>query len=240
MEIIIILNQTIYVIADTALELIPKELIHLDTIKKSARKKDKKPYSMLLDASYHHKEMESLENSKKRGRPDILHICLLSLLGLPEIKKKPTSYRILIHTYNKEIFEINPEIRLPRHYFRFIGLMEQLLLKGKISSKNQILIQKLDNTTLEKQLKSIKPENRLLFTSKGKEEELRKLFDKRINDDLALIFGGFPHGSFSTEIENLTDEKISISNITLDAWIALSRIAHYKEFISKSQLIELV
>ena len=217
-------------IADTALELMPKELIHLETIKRSARKKSKKPYRILLDASYHHKEMELLENNKKRGRPDILHIYLLSLLGIPEIKKNPSQYRVLIHTYNKEVFEINPIIRLPRHYFRFVGLMEQLLLKGKISSKNQILMEKIDNTTLEKQLKLIKPENRLLFTAKGKKEELSSLFKKRVNENLALIIGGFPHGEFSKEVENLTDNKISISDLTLDAWIALSRIAHYKEF----------
>ncbi|HUU79702.1 MAG TPA: 16S rRNA methyltransferase [candidate division Zixibacteria bacterium] len=230
---------TTFVIAETALELLPNELIHLDSIKKSARKKGKQPYRILLEDSYHHKEMLSLKDSKKRGRPDILHFSLLNLLGSPEILTNPSSYRILVHTYDDKIININPEIRLPRHYFRFVGLMEQLLEKGVIRSKEENLMEILHKSSLENELKNIPKERRILFTSKGAKIDLFNLFKKNAKEDIALIVGGFPHGNFSKKIDNLSENKIAIANLSLDAWIVICRIMFLREMsLIRSNLYE--
>ncbi|NHJ03402.1 MAG: 16S rRNA methyltransferase [Candidatus Heimdallarchaeota archaeon] len=223
------LTFTTFVIAETALELMPNELIHLDSIKKSARKKGKQPYRILLDASYHHREMLSLKDNKKRGRPDILHLSLLNLLGSPEILTNPSSYRILVHTFDDKIININPEIRLPRHYVRFVGLMEQLLEKGVIRNKEVNLMEILHKSSLETELKNIPIERRILFTSKGVKIDLVNLFERNAKEDIALIVGGFPHGSFSKKIDNLSENKITIANLSLDAWVVICRIMFLRE-----------
>lgn len=233
------LTFTTFVIAETALELIPNELIHLDSIKESARKKGKQSYNILLDASYHHKEMLSLRDNKKRGRPDILHFSLLNLLGSPEILTNPTSYRILVHTYDDKIININPEIRLPRHYFRFVGLMEQLLEKGVIRNKEINLMEILQKSSLENELKDISKERRILFTSKGAKIDLFNLFEENAKEDIALIVGGFPHGNFSKKVDNLSINKIAITNLSLDAWVVIGRIMFLREItLNRSNFFE--
>ncbi|RLG20801.1 hypothetical protein DRN72_04605 [Methanosarcinales archaeon] len=55
----------------------------------------------LLDSSYHHKAMRMLENPDKRGRPDIVHFCLLEALGSPlNVDGKLST---VVHTYDGKI-----------------------------------------------------------------------------------------------------------------------------------------
>ena len=221
--------KTVFVIADTAIETIPYEIIHLDIIKKYSEKKGKKASTIILDSSYHYKAMQKLPDHLKRGRPDILHLCLLSILNSPLVLKNSSDIEILIHTYNKEIIRINPITRLPKHYLRFIGLMEKLFLEKIIKSKNDYLMMIYPNDTLENHLKDYGNDSRFLFTVTGNQTKIPKLIEKNNKKDIVFIVGGFPHGSFSPEIEALSNNRISVSDLSLEAWIVLNRLITYRE-----------
>ncbi|MHA1185787.1 MAG: 16S rRNA methyltransferase [Candidatus Heimdallarchaeota archaeon] len=221
--------KTVFIIADTAVETIPFEIIHLGAIKKHAEKKGKKASTIILDSSYHYKAMQKLPDHMKRGRPDILHLCLLSILNSPLVKMNPLDVEILVHTYNKEIIRVNPVTRLPKHYLRFIGLMEKLFQDKIIKSKNESLMEIFNNDPLEKYLSDYKSDSRLLFTVKGKQTKIEKLIEKNNKNDIVFIVGGFSHGSYSPEIEALSNKKISISELSLEAWIVLNRLITFRE-----------
>ncbi len=230
------MSKTVFIIADSALELIPKKIVYLDAIKKTAKKRGKLPHSMILDSSYHHKAMTKLKDSNKRGRPDILHFCLLNLLGTPLVQEYSNEIRILVHTYNGLVIEINPETRLPKHYPRFIGLMEQLLVNGLIESKEKILMKILVDTTIEKEIEDIPMTQRLLFTFNGEQINLETYFKEISSLNLGIIIGAFPHGSFSKRIDSLSLNKLAISRFHLEAWTALSRVVFLRE---KSQSFDI-
>jgi len=223
------LPKTIFIIADSALETIPLEIQHNDFIKKHALKKGKKSSQIILDSSNHYKAMNKLGESKKRGRPDIIHFCLLNLLGSPLVLKNPYLVEVYIHTINNLIIEINPKTRLPRNFNRFLGLFEQLFNQQIIKSKDEILIQIHKNKSIMDVVKEIPAENRFLFTSKGKEIKILDFFKNYTNEDIGIIVGGFPHGSFSTNILNNFPNKYSIFPESLDAWIALNQIIYSRE-----------
>ncbi|MHA1124454.1 MAG: 16S rRNA methyltransferase [Candidatus Heimdallarchaeota archaeon] len=221
--------KTVFVIADTAIEPIPFEIIHLDVIKKYAAKKGKKASAIILDSSYHYKAMQKLSDHLKRGRPDILHLCLLSILNSPLVKEDSSSTEILIHTYNKELIRVNSTTRLPKHYLRFVGLMEKLFQEKVIKSKNEVLMEILSDNSLETYLSDYEMDSRFLFTIKGKQTKIAKLIEKNKKNDIVFIIGGFPHGSYSPEIYALSNNEIAISELSLEAWIVLNRLITYRE-----------
>jgi len=223
------LAKTVFIIADSALELIPKKIVHLEVIKKTAKKRGKLPHSMILDSSYHHTAMTKLKDSNKRGRPDILHVCLLNLLGTPLVRETPDEIRILLHTFNGKVIEINPDTRLPKHYPRFIGLMEQLLIKGLIESKEKTLMKILPDTTIAQEIINIPSTQRLLFTFNGKSINAEEYFKEISSLDIGIIIGGFPHGTFSKEVDDLSSTKISISKYHLEAWTVIARAVYVRE-----------
>ncbi|HID15949.1 MAG TPA: 16S rRNA methyltransferase, partial [Candidatus Atribacteria bacterium] len=121
------------ILAEAALETIPKQIINHPLIRKHSKKRGKKPSEMLLDTSYHYAAMKKLDGRWKRGRPDIIHITLLQILGSPA--NLQGKIKVYIHTRNNKVIYINPETRLPRNYLRFTGLIEQLFKTRKVPPK---------------------------------------------------------------------------------------------------------
>ena len=96
------------VLARSALETIPEEIVNHPSVKKWAERRRKDPRKLLLDMSYHYAAMRELKDWNKRGRPDIVHITLLNLLGSP--LNNEGLLRVYVHTLNDYIITINPEI----------------------------------------------------------------------------------------------------------------------------------
>jgi len=117
-------------IAEAALELIPSEAWGHPAIRKYAMKRGKHPSKLLLDISFHYSAVKNLPHIEKRGRPDIVHITLLEALGSP--LNRSGKLRVYVHTFRNYIIEVNPETRLPRNYYRFVGLMEQLFERRRV------------------------------------------------------------------------------------------------------------
>ena len=86
----IYLNDQMFtiIIAEASLELIPKELQKHPSVKSYCKKFNKTPSNTLLDNSWHFAAMKGLDNEIKRGRPDIIHLTLLSLCTTPAFYEK--------------------------------------------------------------------------------------------------------------------------------------------------------
>lgn len=223
------LVKTAIIFVDSALEIIPAALHNTKIIKKYAGKKGKPASQLLLDSSYHYRVMKDLPDHRKRGRPDILHTCLLTVLGTPLVKSAAHNCRILVHTYKRNLIEINPETRIPKNYNRFVGLIEKLFSKKVIKSKEKKLLSMINHSTIKQEIKDIPPQQRIIFSSKGELMTLSKVLKKRALEDLALIMGAFPFGDFSSEILQLSKFKISINSSPLEAWIVAARVVYERE-----------
>ena len=212
------------ILAEAALETIPQILWNHTSIRSHSKKKRKSPKQILLDRSLHHSAMRKLENSKKRGRPDITHIVLLEALGSP--LNKEGLLQIYVHTYNNFVITVNPITRLPRNYNQFIGLIEQLYKQGKVPPIGDTLLT-LEQKTLKKLLKDIKPDYILAFSREGKPKTLEEaIFSLPIKRNIAMIIGAFPNGHFSETTLNEICETVCVDSEMLEAGVLTSRIIY--------------
>ena len=208
------------IFVECGLELIPFEIRKHPSIQKNL-KKDSYP-SKLLDNAIHHSAMVRLDGAEQRGRPDIIHGCLLNALG--STANKSGNLKIYLHTFKNKIFDINPAIKIARNYNRFKGLMAKLLMENKIGNDNLLLISEFKGT-LRELVNSIDKKEVLLFSNKGElADSPLLLFDNNLSKDFGVIIGCFQKGFFTDEILELSNRLVSISHYSLDAWVVLSRV----------------
>ena len=84
----------------------------------------------LLNCDDHKDVMKRNNKDPSEFRPDIAHQELLALLDSP--LNKAGKLKVYMRTQKNVLIEINPQIRIPRTFKRFSGLMVQLLHKMKI------------------------------------------------------------------------------------------------------------
>ncbi len=222
------------VIADTALETIPVEMFQHASLKK-IRDSGKKPTQVLLDRTFHHFAILSsnLEQDYKRARPDILHIILLNVLATPLFKNN--QIKVFVHTINNQVIKIGDNLRIPKSYSRYEGLILDLIKNKKIISKDGcILLELSDNLCFSSLLnKYIKPDVIVGLSTNG----IFKNFEYISNElfqfkNPCIVIGGFPKGHFSKDIESCLEKKYSISNLSLEAHIVVSRLLYEFEKIN--------
>jgi rRNA small subunit pseudouridine methyltransferase Nep1 len=205
--------------------LIPNEIISHPLILSYSKKHNKIPKKMILDSSSHHSAMKNLPEFERRGRPDIVHIFLLS--ALESIANKKDLLKIIIHTRKNDAIYINPKTRIIRNYPRFIGLIEQLFEKKIIKSEDSTLIELFENKSLEKIIKEEKYDVLVVLSHEGKITKLSKYFKdlkKKEYKDILCIIGGFPHGDFHFDFSKYVSDTISIYNNHLTVWTVTNEI----------------
>ena len=84
----------------------------------------------MLNSDDHVKLLTKQSRDASEYRPDIAHQCLLALLDSPLNKQK--RLQVLMRTKKGIMIEVHPDIRIPRTYKRFSGLIASLLTKGRI------------------------------------------------------------------------------------------------------------
>lgn len=126
------------VLFDSALETIPEHIKGHDAIVADCRKRRTTPERIILDRAVHHFAMTRLSDSKRRGRPDIVHSTLLAIVQSPAYRLGHV--RIFVHTYGDIILEFLEIVRLPVNYNNFLQLMVQLLNAGRIPVHGRTLI----------------------------------------------------------------------------------------------------
>ncbi len=221
----------ILVLAEAALETVPKDLWSHPAVRRHAKRHGKPPGSLLLDRSLHHSAMRRLGENEKRGRPDITHFALLEVLGSP--LNKEGLLQVYVHTNNDYVITVNPSTRLPRNYNRFIGLMEQLYQLGTVPSEGEILL-KLERKTLQNLLTEAGADYIIAFSREGSPKTLEKAVSNlSAKRNPAAIIGGFPHGHFSESTVQLADEIVCVDSEMLEAWTLASRVIYeYERAIS--------
>lgn len=210
------------ILLDCALELIPREITSLKQVQKHATRRGKKPNELLLDQTHHGQSMTKLSDNERRGRPDITFLSLMSLLETPLCKEGLLT--VHLHLQDGRIIEVKPDVRLPRNYDRFVGLMEQLLLKGRVPPQGHTLLH-ISEITLEDLLLKLKAGSdntmTLLAIEGGKQtsiENLRNLLPHESSVPVIVGVGAFPHGNLSEETIAMFGASIELDREVMMAW----------------------
>jgi rRNA small subunit pseudouridine methyltransferase Nep1 len=210
------------ILLDCALELVPSEISSFKEIQKQASRRGKKPNEILLDQTYHGRAMTKLDQSDRRGRPDIVFHSLVTLLETPLCKEG--LLQIYMHLQDGRVVEVNPEVRLPRNYDRFVGLMEQLLTEGRVPVAGEPLLQitSLTISSLVSKLKEKHTETKtILAIEGGKETGVQALGNLLPNDASVPVIvgiGAFPHGDLSDDIKQLFNNHLELDREVMMAW----------------------
>lgn len=215
------------ILADSALELIPRELWKSPAVANDAKRLGLEPSGMLLDRSFHHSAMLRLKDVEKRGRPDLVHAALLSVTGTPLYLEGKA--RVYVHTPQGVALEIAEKTRIPKHYIRFRGLMEQALME-----KGAADLVKAKRMPFRDLLRSIGPDRVFGFSVQGKSLSLPELA-ARVSQATtpAVVIGGFPHGHFSKEVVGALDELVRIDAKPLEAHVVVARVVYEVEMAGR-------
>lgn len=160
-------------------------------------------------------------------RPDICHQALLAILDSP-MNKAGKLKALYVHTAKNVLIQVNPQVRLPRTFRRFCGLIVQLLQKLSIRATNGP--DKLLKVVKGPVTKYFPPDaQRIGFSHSAK--TIVAMHEYVMRPDLGgrpLVFvvGAFAHGKID---DSYVDEYISISQFPLSAAYALGRITNALE-----------
>ncbi|OLD33644.1 MAG: ribosome biogenesis protein [Thaumarchaeota archaeon 13_1_40CM_2_39_13_2] len=213
------------VIAESALELVPPELQKHNSVLASSRRSKKKPSEILLDISWHFAAMKGIKDEIKRGRPDLVHFCLLEALSIPLYFEKRLN--VFVHTINNKVIFVGQNIRIPKSYHRFAGLIEKLYSVGKIEENDKMLLE-IKNMDFSSLIDKIKPKQTVGLTTKGTLISYQQLV-QGIDDNTCLVVGGFARGHFSDNINKHFDKTISVDKNALEAHVIISRVLYEYE-----------
>jgi len=213
------------VIAESALELVPLELHRHNSVIASARRFNKKPSEILLDISWHFAAMKGIKNEVKRGRPDLVHFSLLEACSIPLYFENKLN--VFVHTIDDKVISVGQNVRLPKSYHRFIGLVEKLYATDKIKESDNTLLE-IKNMNFGNLIKKINPKQTIALSSKGIKSSYQKLSEE-IDDNTCIVIGGFSKGQFSDEIRTYFDKEISVDKEPLEAHIIISRVLYEYE-----------
>ncbi|KAG8927023.1 18S rRNA pseudouridine methyltransferase [Tulasnella sp. 418] len=166
------------------------------------------------------------------ARPDITHQCLLTLLDSP--LNKAGRLQVYIHTAKGVLIEINPQVRIPRTFKRFSGLMVQLLhtLSIRGVSGSEKLLKVIKNPVTDHF-----PVNTYKITLSGDAPTVRLseyLPTLPQTHSIAVFVGAMARGA-DNFADDIVDEKISISNYALSASVACGKFCCAME-----ELLEIV
>jgi len=215
------------IIAEAALEIVPKSIAKHPSVVSHAIRKGKPADEILLDRSYHNSAMLKLEDAGRRGRPDLVHFALLEATSTPLYRRN--MLKVYVHTVANKVIFMGENVRLPKSYFRFEGLMEDLFKNKRTSSNSELLIElkDMDFCELVSKLKSKKIVGLSRIGAKSNAEEVAKMVD----NDTAIVIGGFPRGHFSANVSSNISYTYAISDLALETNVVVARILYECEKI---------
>ena len=215
------------VLAESALELVPKEIRRHPSVVNDSKRRGREASEIVLDRSFHHAAMARLKDSEKRGRPDLVHVALLSATGTPLYQDG--SARVFVHTFDDLVLEIAPKTRIPKNYLRFRGLMEEALVERPGSGLVQV--RHMDVRELARRLGSGPVVG---LSVQGKETEIGELARSvAAAKEPVMLVGGFPRGHFSPETLGALDQLVRIHPKPLEAHVVVSRVLYEVEKLSR-------
>jgi rRNA small subunit pseudouridine methyltransferase Nep1 len=225
------------IIAEAALETVPKQIASHPAIKNQAQKLGRNPREILLDKSYHHSAMlrSGLESYWKRGRPDIIHFALMEALSTPLFLKN--MLKVYVHTVKNKLIVIGDNLRIPKSYFRFEGIMINLFKEKIITSPDgdNMLLELHDNITFEQFIiNGVRPDKLIGLSSDGVKSSAEEIVSRnniKNSNHIAFVVGGFPKGHFSEDTSRVFSYSFSINELELEAHVVIARILYECEKI---------
>jgi len=212
-----------FVLAESALELVPREIRSHPAVMSDARRRQKDALEILLDRSFHHSAMLKLKDSEKRGRPDLVHVALLSVTGTPLYLDG--RLKVFVHTHDDVVLEIEEKTRIPKNYLRFRGLMEEALVERP--KQGLVRVHSMD---IKELVGKASPDSVFGLSVQGKMtslEELARAISAANNP--YLVVGGFPRGHFSPATLSVVDQLVRIDARPLEAQVVASRVVYEVE-----------
>lgn len=213
------------VIAESSLELVPKELWRHNSVAAYCKKVGKNPSEILLDNSWHFAAMKGIKNEIKRGRPDIVHFCLLEACSIPLYEEDEIG--VYVHTIDDKVIFVGSGVRLPKSYHRFAGIIEQLFVEKIIKSADKKLFE-LKEMTFSELIDKIKPKQVIGLSSEGQKNSYEGVA-RMCKDETCLVVGGFPKGDFSEPIKSRMDFVYRVEQRPLEAHVVVARILYEYE-----------
>jgi rRNA small subunit pseudouridine methyltransferase Nep1 len=203
---------------------VPAEITDHPAVIGRARRLSIKASETLLDRSYHHAAMKGLQESWKRGRPDIVHFALVEALATPLfISGKLDVY---VHTYGDRIITIAGGLRLPKSYFRFEGVITSLFRDDVVKSDDgKVLLEMWDGTFAEL-VQEIRADKVIGLSSAGVQSTAEQVVAKNSVGHCMFVVGAFPKGHFSEKTSQTFSCSYSIENIGLEAHVVIARILY--------------
>ena len=213
------------ILAESSLEIVPVELQSHPSVISHAQKLDKFPDEILLDNSWHFAAMKGISNEIKRGRPDLVHFSILEATTIPLYFKN--KIQIFIHTINDNVIYVGNNVRIPKSYHRFEGVVEKLFQEKKITSNNEILLE-IKEKTFSELIHDINPSKVIGFSTTG----IPKSYEKTvldISDDTCIVIGGFQKGHFSNSVQNKITNLYSIGDKSFEGHVVIARMLYEYE-----------
>ena len=91
-------------LVDAELELVPPKLTGHQQVVQSAKRVGASPSKMLLDSSLHYAALRHAPDGERRGRPDLVHFFLLTVLE--SIPNRLGQVRVMVHTRHDDLIRI--------------------------------------------------------------------------------------------------------------------------------------
>ena len=137
--------------------------------------------------------------------------------------------RTYVHTVEDKVIDVDPRIRLPRNYDRFVGLLEQLYEKKSVPPGEQPLL-KIRECTLQKLIEESGASTVVAFSTLGKPATVKDACSLMVETDApTVLVGGFAHSHFGQSTVQLANHVFSIDKEPLDAWVVAARIIYQYE-----------
>lgn len=210
-----------FILADAELELAPPEIAGHPAIRATARAQERKPGDILLDQNQHGAATARLPDGKRRGRPDILHYCLLTILESP--LAKAGAVQVAIHTRHGELLRVRADTRLPRGEARFQGLMARVLREGRSQDKEPLIWS--DGTRAPADVLTALAAGPVVRLDEGGTAlKPADLVGRARNGDLTVVLGAFPSGTFSPAWIAATPDTVSLWPDPLNAWAIAAEV----------------
>ncbi|MDG6910436.1 MAG: ribosome biogenesis protein [Nitrososphaerota archaeon] len=208
------------VFAESALELVPKEIWSHPAVVSDSKRREAKAGEILLDRSFHHSAMLRLKDSEKRGRPDLVHVALLSVTGTPLYLEG--GVRLYAHTYPGLVVEVAEKTRIPKSYVRFRGLVEKCLVEAPASG-----LLSVRRMSFPELVRKIAPDRTFGLSVRGRRVRLGDLAREAADaKNPCVVVGGFPHGHFTGEVEKELDQLARIDPRPLEAHVVAARVVY--------------
>jgi rRNA small subunit pseudouridine methyltransferase Nep1 len=224
--------MNVLIIEEASLEILPSKFEASKETKLVTERFGIRPVMQILDKNFHRNIVSSLRDSEKRGRPDVVHFAMLDVTSTPLFEDG--LIRLFIRTRQDYEIEVKPGTRLPRTLQRFCGVMAKLI-SGRFGAEETKLFDVAKNKSFASLVSDLKLNRVVTLSPEGSLTSLRKVVSEeaRSVERTGWIVGGFPHGSFSEDVIELSDRLVSISPRALPAHVVTARLCYELEENSK-------